>query len=87
MTSDAVASAVPAGPETGRISGRLVARHMASMTGRVNAPSTAEVPSRIVGAASSTASISPAGAGVPTSQIWLRACSSVAPSATMASRS
>jgi hypothetical protein len=87
MTSDGAASAVEAGPQTGRISGRPVTRHMASMTSRVNAPSTAEVPSRIVGAAWSTVSVSPTGAGVPTSQIWLRACSSVAPSATMASRS
>ena len=44
MTSDGAASAVQAGSQTGRISGRLVTRHMASMTCRVNAPSTAEVP-------------------------------------------
>ena len=69
MTSDGAALAVDAGPETGRISGRPAARHMASMTGRVNAPSTAEMPSRIVGAASSMASVSPTDAGVPTSQI------------------
>src|SRR5258708_9259255 len=52
MTSEGVASAVEAGPETGMINGRLVARHMASMTCLVNAPSTAQVPSRLRGAAS-----------------------------------
>jgi hypothetical protein len=59
--SEGVASKVGVGLEIGKISGRLVALHMAWTTCSVTVPSTVDVASRIVVAAPSMVSSNPTG--------------------------